>query len=367
MGTGSHSNQVYADCVDLSAVENASKQNSNNDPSIVVAKQNNALQIFALDDAAARLGLEVGLPLANARAICPQLRVFDADEVSDAKTLNDIADWCDRFTPLVALDLPHGLFLDITGCAHLFGGEAAMMRLMCDVLTAQGFAVSAAIAGTSVCARTITRHVHGRIVRDGEEADAVKPLPVSALGADEAITRGLRRAGLKTIGDVASRARHEITARFGADFTTTARPIGVGKRGNSVPYKFLSDEWMTEAKKIREEFAGKGTPPAHAVRMNQIITDVPFGDGTVNAHLDTSGGDVELDLGHLDTPDLTVTLDYETAKAIIVDQNPQAGMQAFMAGKIKVQGDMTKLMAMQSGPVDPTAQEVAARIKEITE
>ena len=87
-------------------------------------------------------------------------------------------------------------------------------------LTAQGFAVSAAIAGTSVCARTMTRHVHGHIVGDGEEADAVRPLPVSALGAGDAITTGLRRAGLKTIGDVASRARHEITARFGADFTT---------------------------------------------------------------------------------------------------------------------------------------------------
>src|SRR5258705_8537959 len=94
------------------------------------------------------------------------------------------------------------------------------MRLMCDVLTAQGFAVSAAVAGPSVCARTMTRHVHGRIVHAGEEADAVKPLPVSALGADDAITSGLRRAGLKTIGDVAARARHEITARFGANFTT---------------------------------------------------------------------------------------------------------------------------------------------------
>ena len=198
--------------------ENASKQNDL--PCVVVAKQNNALQIFSLDDAAARLGLDTGLPLANARAICPQLRVFDADEAADAKALNAIAEWCDRFTPLVALDSPHGLFLDITGCVHLFGGEAAMMRLMCDVLTAQGFAVSAAIAGNAVCARTMTRHVHGRIVADGEEADAVRPLQVSALGADDAIVRGLRRAGLKTIGDVACRARHEITARFGAGFTT---------------------------------------------------------------------------------------------------------------------------------------------------
>ena len=135
-------------------------------------------------------------------------------------------------------------------------------------------------------------------------------------------------------------------------------------------YKFLSDEWSAEARKIREEFAGKGTPPAHAVRMNQIITDVPTDvaeSGTIDAHMDTSGGEVELDTGHLENPDLTVTLDYETAKAIIVDQNPQAGMQAFMAGKIKVQGDMTKLMAMQSGAPDATAQEVATRIKEITE
>jgi protein ImuB len=178
-----------------------------------------------VDDAAARLGLEPGLPLANARAICPQLQVFDADEVSDAKTLNDIADWCDRFTPLVALDSPHGLFLDITGCAHLFGGEAALMQMVCDTLTRQGFAVSAAIAGTSVCARAMTRYapgqiISGQIISDGEEANAVKPLPVFVLGADDAITRGLRRAGLKTIGDVASRARHEITARFGAGFTT---------------------------------------------------------------------------------------------------------------------------------------------------
>ncbi|QWG11727.1 DNA polymerase Y family protein [Bradyrhizobium sediminis] len=197
--------------------ENASTQNG---PSIVVARQNNALHIFALDDAAARLGLSIGLPLANARAICPQITVFDADEAADARALDDIACWCDRFTPLVALDPPHGLFLDITGCAHLFGGEAALMDIVCGALTRHGFAVSAGIASTSICARTMTRHVSGKIIAEGEEAAAVGPLPVSALGAADAITRGLRRAGLKTIGDVAARARHEITARFGADFTT---------------------------------------------------------------------------------------------------------------------------------------------------
>ncbi len=69
----------------------------------------------------------------------------------------------------------------------------------------------------------------------------------------------------------------------------------------------------------------------------------------------------------LENPDLTVTVDYETAKAIFVEQNPQAGMQAFMAGKIKVQGDMTKLMAIQASGQDPLAAEVSTKIKDITE
>jgi hypothetical protein len=135
-------------------------------------------------------------------------------------------------------------------------------------------------------------------------------------------------------------------------------------------YPFLSDEWMDEAKKIREEYSGKGGGGggAHAVKMNQIITGVPFGEGTINAHMDTSGGELQMDTGHLDDAEVTVELDYDTAKAIFVDGNPQAGMQAFMAGKIKVQGDMTKLMAMQgAGTPDPSQLEMAAKIKEITE
>ena len=133
--------------------------------------------------------------------------------------------------------------------------------------------------------------------------------------------------------------------------------------------KFLSDDWSEQARKIRKEFEGQGSPPAHQIRMNLVVTDVPtdVSPGPIDAHMDTTSGQIEMETGHLENPELTVTLDYVTAKAILVEQNPQAGMQAFMAGKIKVQGDMTKLMAMQQGAPDPTAVQIAARIKEITD
>jgi len=246
-------------------------------PSVVVSKENNALKIYALDDAAARSGLHIGMPLANARAICPQLTVFDADGAADAQLLNDIADWCDRFTPLVAIDSPHGLYLDITGCAHLFGGEAALLKLVCDLLTAQGFAVSAAVAATAICARTLTRHAHGRIVADGEEARAVAALPISTLGADEAITTGLRRAGLKTIGDVASRARYEITARFGAAFTARlAQALGEAD-GPISPRKPLPD-YIVE-KRFPEPIATDTAIAATLSKLAQMLVAAMARDG----------------------------------------------------------------------------------------
>jgi putative sterol carrier protein len=130
-----------------------------------------------------------------------------------------------------------------------------------------------------------------------------------------------------------------------------------------VPYKFLSDEWVEAARKIREEVDAPTTSP-QPVKMNLVITDVPFGGGTVDAHMDTTNGTVELELGHLEAADVTATLDYDTAKAMMVDANPQAGMQAFMAGKIKLQGDMTKALALQSGPPNPA---LTAKIQGITE
>src|SRR5688572_29025846 len=119
-------------------------------------------------------------------------------------------------------------------------------------------------------------------------------------------------------------------------------------------HPFLSPEWIAAAKKIRDSSGGSAAG-GMGVKMNQIITDVPFGEGTVNAHMDGSN----MGEGHLDDAEVTVTLDYETAKALFVGGDPQAGMQAFMAGKIKVQGDMSKLMAMQGGgAADPSAADI---------
>jgi putative sterol carrier protein len=134
--------------------------------------------------------------------------------------------------------------------------------------------------------------------------------------------------------------------------------------------QFLTDEWLEKAKAIREEYAGKAGAPPHQVKMNLNIKDCPDGvgsGGVVEAHMDTTSGEVDMDMGHHDEPQLTVTLPYDVAKAILVDGNPQAGMQAFMSGQIQVTGDMTKLMAMQSGAVDPVQAEIAAKIKDITD
>jgi len=133
-----------------------------------------------------------------------------------------------------------------------------------------------------------------------------------------------------------------------------------------MPHPFLSDEWIEQAHAIRAEFEGKTTPIPHSVRMNLVVTELPFGDGKLDAHMDTTSGDLVLDKGHLDEADLKVTVDYVTAKAILVEGNPQAGMQAFMAGKIRVEGDMAKLMMLQSMPVDDSAQDLAGRLRDIT-
>ncbi len=135
-----------------------------------------------------------------------------------------------------------------------------------------------------------------------------------------------------------------------------------------MPFPFLSAEWMDAAKAIREKYADQSPAITISVRMNQIITDTPFDDGDIRLYLDTSTGTLVMEPGELETPDLTLTTDYDTAKKIFVDQDQAAGMQAFMAGKIKVQGDMMKMMAMQTSmPQDDVTRAIADEIKGITQ
>lgn len=135
----------------------------------------------------------------------------------------------------------------------------------------------------------------------------------------------------------------------------------------SAKYAFLSEEWVNEARKIREENEGEGATIPHQMKMNLVVTEVPFGDGTIDAHMDSTDGTLKFELGHIEPADVKMTVDYLTAKAILVEGDPQAGMQAFMSGKIRVEGDMSKLMAMQNGPQDENAQKVSERLREITE
>ena len=134
--------------------------------------------------------------------------------------------------------------------------------------------------------------------------------------------------------------------------------------------KFLSDEWQEQARAVRDELGPDGGSLNQKVKMNLVINEVPtdVGGGPIDAHLDTTGGDLGLDTGHLDNAELTLSLDYDTAKRILVDGDASAGMQAFMAGKIKVlDGDMSTLMTIQSGFPALRKQPIGERIAAITD
>ncbi len=188
-------------------------------PFALVEKQGGAQKLYALTSAALRQGLAPGLSLADARARLPRLAVAEADPAGDAQILARLAARCECYTPLTALDEPHGLVLDVTGCAHLFRGEAGLFARLLHDMQAFGFSTRAALAGTPDCARALARFSAGGIFTPEEEKAAVARLPVTALeqGAETLVV--LNRAGLKTLGDVAARSSRAFVSRFGADFS----------------------------------------------------------------------------------------------------------------------------------------------------
>ncbi len=168
-----------------------------------------------MNDAAQRLGLRSGMALADARAMYPALAVAESDETADYRLLDAVADWCDRYTPLIGLNAPDGLVLDITGCAHLFGGEAALCRDMLARLAAQGLAARAAVADTVGCAFAVARFGAAALVPPGEMRHALAPLPVAALRLAPETVEALAELGLKRIADLIELPRAPLAARFG--------------------------------------------------------------------------------------------------------------------------------------------------------
>jgi hypothetical protein len=141
-------------------------------------------------------------------------------------------------------------------------------------------------------------------------------------------------------------------------------------------YEFLSPEWIVAVRAVRDEFEAQSgvVAPTIAVKANVIVTDAPFADPNVHGSLDTSSGQLRIEPGHVDQPDFAATLDYDTAKALLVGDDPNAVMQAFFTGKIRLTGDSSKLLVMQASVQTPTAGspqadmaiEIARRIRALT-
>lgn len=181
-------------------------------PLVFIVKQRGAFRLHALDEDALALGLEPGMALADARARLPGLVAVPHDPAREARWLERLADLCDRFTPLVAIDPPDALLMDMTGCAHLFGDEASLEADAVRLMRAQGLRVRAARAVTPEAALALARFGDGA---DGPETVVIRALPLLALRVAPDVRQALRRAGFVTLGDLADLPPAPLAARFG--------------------------------------------------------------------------------------------------------------------------------------------------------
>lgn len=178
-------------------------------PVAAILAERGRLAVVAVNRAAEEAGVLPGMTLADARAILgggePGLTVFDAEPLTDARLLERIAAWCTRYTPWTAPDGPDGVVLDITGCAHLFGGEEALVADLRARLARAGFESRAALADTPAAAWGLARF----------GAHALASLPIAALRLPPATVDGLAAVGLRRIGDLHALPRATLAARFG--------------------------------------------------------------------------------------------------------------------------------------------------------
>jgi protein ImuB len=199
----------------------ASRRKGEGAPLVLVATIGNRPLVTAVDAAAERMGIFPGQALADARALHPALAVAPADPAGDAAALARLAAWCGRFSPWTAPQGGDGVSLDITGCAHLQGGEQSLAAELVERLARQGIAGRAAIADTAGAAWAMARCGAGPVGVVPPEAmrAALAPLPVLGLRLDPGLVAALERLGLRRIGDLYPLPRAALAARFGQKLT----------------------------------------------------------------------------------------------------------------------------------------------------
>jgi protein ImuB len=185
-------------------------------PFALVGSEARGLILAAVNGLSARQGLLPGMGLADARAICPHLLTEPAAPGKDAGTLLALARWSARYSPTLNVDGEDGLWLDVTGVAHLFGGERALLADFSGRLTRAGFTSCLGLAGTLGGAHALARFAQRslQIVPQGEIRAALAPLPVKALRLKSEVTTLLRRLGLKRIGQLYDVPRASLERRF---------------------------------------------------------------------------------------------------------------------------------------------------------
>ncbi|MEP7375155.1 MAG: DNA polymerase Y family protein [Chitinophagaceae bacterium] len=188
-------------------------------PFVVSAPSHGRMMIVAVNALAEQQGVYTGMVLADARATIPSLQVFDENPGLADKLLRRIAEWCIRFAPVVAVDLPGGIILDATGCPHLWGGDSYYLTAIAQRFKARGYDVRVGMADTIGCAWAIARFgQQSLLVESKKQFDALLPLSPAALRLEEETVELLNKLGLRQVGQFIRMPRPALRRRFGSNF-----------------------------------------------------------------------------------------------------------------------------------------------------
>lgn len=185
-------------------------------PFVLKEPHHGRMMITAANAIAEQKGIFAGMALADARAIEPLLEALDDKPGHAQLILKGLAEWCIRYTPVVAIELPHGLILESTGCAHLWGGDKKYLADIYNRCKNFGYSIRISMADTIGAAWALSRFGrNGTVVNKGEHAAALLPLPAAALRLEPDITDRLNKLGLRHVEDFISIPRPALRRRFG--------------------------------------------------------------------------------------------------------------------------------------------------------